>query len=128
MSGRETMIRQQKNTSFGAHEYRDGVSYSEHAKEKDIIEHDDLVNLSVGECFVFLPKPEVRLAKVEIPQAKKDDRNHGFIQAEQKEKKKRNLHYNKNDKQLKNPKKVLERSKRQNSHKKKQKNKDYVKT
>jgi type IV secretory pathway TraG/TraD family ATPase VirD4 len=33
MCGMETVVRQQKNTSFGANEFRDGVSYNEHQQK-----------------------------------------------------------------------------------------------
>ena len=34
MCGSETITRQQKNTSFGANEFRDGVSYNEQQQKK----------------------------------------------------------------------------------------------
>ena len=49
MCGTETVTRQQKNTSFGANEFRDGVSYSEQQQKNPLIEIDDLANLAVGE-------------------------------------------------------------------------------
>ena len=36
--GSETITRQQKNTSFGANEFRDGVSYNEQQQEKPLVE------------------------------------------------------------------------------------------
>jgi hypothetical protein len=80
--GTETINRQQKNTSFGAHEFRDGVSYSEQQQQKDLVEYSDLANLSAGECFVLLPEPKVRIAKLQTPVVNLKDKNHGFIQAE----------------------------------------------
>ena len=80
MSGTETVFRQQKNTSFGAHEFRDGVSYNEHQQRKSLIEYNDLSSLSIGECFMFLPEPKVRLSKMKIPKAKVTDKNPGFLQ------------------------------------------------
>jgi type IV conjugative transfer system coupling protein TraD len=82
MAGRETIYRQQKNTSFGAHEFRDGVSYSEQQQHKDLIEYSDLASLAVGECFALMPEPQVRVVKLEIPEAKLTNKNEGFIQSE----------------------------------------------
>lgn len=80
MSRTETVFRQQKNTSFGAHEFRDGVSYNKHQQRKSLIEYNDLSSLSIGECFMFLPEPKVRLSKMKIPKAKVTDKNPGFLQ------------------------------------------------
>ena len=82
MAGRETIYRQQKNTSFGAHEFRDGVSYSEQQQHKDLIEYSDLASLAVGECFALMPEPQVRVVKLEIPEAKLTNKNEGFVQSE----------------------------------------------
>ena len=79
--GTETIYRQQKNTSFGAHEFRDGVSYSEQQQQKDLVEYSDLANLKPGECFALLPDPSVRMARLQTPEAKVEDRNAGFIQS-----------------------------------------------
>ena len=80
--GRETIYRQQKNTSFGAHEFRDGVSYSEQQQQKDLVEYSDLAGLAVGECFVLLPEPQVRVAKLQVPEVKLPNKNAGFVQSE----------------------------------------------
>jgi type IV conjugative transfer system coupling protein TraD len=80
--GRETIYRQQKNTSFGAHEFRDGVSYSEQQQQKDLVEYSDLAGLAVGECFVLLPEPQVRIVKLQIPEVKLPNKNAGFMQSE----------------------------------------------
>ena len=57
MSGTEIITRQQKNTSFGANEFRDGISYSEQEQKKQMIETSDLASLATGQCYVFLPEP-----------------------------------------------------------------------
>jgi type IV secretory pathway TraG/TraD family ATPase VirD4 len=80
--GRETIYRQQKNTSFGAHEFRDGVSYSEQQQQKDLVEYSDLASLATGECFVLLPEPQVRVVKLQIPEVKLPNKNAGFMQSE----------------------------------------------
>ena len=80
--GRETIYRQQKNTSFGAHEFRDGVSYSEQQQQKDLVEYSDLANLAAGECFVLLPEPQVRIVKLLTPEVKPPNKNAGFIQSD----------------------------------------------
>ena len=79
MSGMETITRQQKNTSFGANEFRDGISYSEHQQKKLLIEPSDLSSLATGECYVFLPEPEVRIAKIQIPHTNAPNKNHSFV-------------------------------------------------
>ena len=78
--GKETIYRQQKNTSYGAHEYRDGVSYSEQQQQKDLVEYSDLASLSTGECLVLLPDPAVRIAKLQTPEVKLNNKNAGFVE------------------------------------------------
>ena len=79
-SGMETITRQQKNTSFGVNEFRDGVSYNEHQQKKPLIETSDLSSLATGSCYVFLPEPEVRIAKINVPHNKINNKHSGFIQ------------------------------------------------
>jgi type IV conjugative transfer system coupling protein TraD len=79
MCGQQTLIRQQKNTSFGANEFRDGVSYSEQHQKKALVEPEDLANLAVGQCYVLLPEPEVRLAKIQTEEVKIKEKNEGFV-------------------------------------------------
>jgi type IV conjugative transfer system coupling protein TraD len=80
--GRETIYRQQKNTSFGAHEFRDEVSYSEQQQQKDLVEYSDLASLATGECFVLLPEPQVRIVKLQTTEVKLPNKNAGFMQSE----------------------------------------------
>jgi type IV conjugative transfer system coupling protein TraD len=80
MCGTETITRQQKNTSFGANEFRDGVSYNEHQQRQSIVELNDLASLGVGECYALLPEPKVRLSKLQTPEDKETDKNEGFQQ------------------------------------------------
>jgi type IV conjugative transfer system coupling protein TraD len=79
MSGMETITRQQKNTSFGANEFRDGISYSEQQQKKLLIEPSDLSSLATGECYVFLPEPQVRMAKIQIPHTTGSNKNDSFV-------------------------------------------------
>jgi type IV conjugative transfer system coupling protein TraD len=83
MCGTETVTRQQKNTSFGANTFRDGVSYSEHQQKQAIVELNDLAALSVGQCYALLPEPEVRLSKIQTPEDKAKDKNQGFVQKQE---------------------------------------------
>lgn len=78
MCGTETIMRHQKNTSFGANEFRDGVSYNEQERKKNLVEYSDLANLKVKECFVLLPEPKVRVARIDVPGAKIPSKNQGF--------------------------------------------------
>jgi type IV secretory pathway TraG/TraD family ATPase VirD4 len=80
MCGSETITRQQKNTSFGANDFRDGVSYQETEKKKELVEYNQLASLAVGECYTLLPEPKVRLSKIQIPRDKAQDITQGFIQ------------------------------------------------
>lgn len=79
MCGLETITRQQKNTSYGANEFRDGVSYNEHQQKQPLVKKEDLASLAVGQCYVLLPEPAVRLSKMQIPEAIVADKNPGFI-------------------------------------------------
>lgn len=81
MCGTETITRQQKNTSFGANEFRDGVSYNEQQTKKELVTQNDISSLAVGECYMLLPEPEVRLAKVQTPESKVAVKNEGFVQS-----------------------------------------------
>lgn len=83
MCGTETVTSQQKHTSFGASDLRDGVSYNEQEHKNALVEADDLANLAVGECYVLLPEPKARLSKVQIPEAKACERHQGFVAREE---------------------------------------------
>ncbi len=56
----------QKNTSYGAHEHRDGISYTEQEKRKPLIESNKFMELATHECFVALPDPKIKLAKIQL--------------------------------------------------------------
>lgn len=81
--GSETITRQQKNTSFGANELRDGVSYNEQQQEKPLVKLEDFTVLGLGECYTLLPEPAVRLSKMQTPEAKVPDKNKGFVEKEE---------------------------------------------
>ena len=75
---------QQKNTSFGANEFRDGISYTEQQRHKTLITTDNLASLADHECFVGLPEPKIRIAKIKVPLVKKaQDIHPGFIMRQQ---------------------------------------------
>ncbi|MGC0372357.1 MAG: hypothetical protein DGJ47_001069 [Rickettsiaceae bacterium] len=80
MCGAEIITRQQKNTSFGANEFRDGVSYTEQEHKKNLVEYSDLASLGVGECYAIFPEPEVRLSKIQTPEVKIIDKAEGFVE------------------------------------------------
>lgn len=82
MCGKEIRIHQQKNTSFGAHEFRDGLSFTEQEKHKDLVTYRDIASLGVGECYMLLPEPKVYLAKVQTPEASIPEKQEGFISAD----------------------------------------------
>ena len=80
MCGTETIIKQQKNTSFGANSFRDGISYNQQELKQNIVELNDLAKLNIGECFTMLPNPDVRIAKINIPQDIQQNKNIHFVQ------------------------------------------------
>jgi len=80
MCGTETVTRQQKNKSFGANTFRDGVSYNEQQQKKALVEIDDLASLSIGECYALLPDPTVRVVRLQTPESKIYIRQSGFIE------------------------------------------------
>jgi len=82
MCGKEIRIHQQKNTSFGAHEFRDGLSFTEQEKHKDLVTYRDIASLGVGECYMLLPEPKVYLAKVQTPESTIPEKQEGFISAD----------------------------------------------
>jgi type IV secretory pathway TraG/TraD family ATPase VirD4 len=82
LSGTSTIIQQQKNTSFGANEFRDGVSYNEKRENIPLIPYDAFTKLGTGECFVFLPEQTVRLSKIQVAKTKIKDKNSYFIEGQ----------------------------------------------
>jgi type IV secretory pathway TraG/TraD family ATPase VirD4 len=83
MCGFETVTKNKKNISFGANELRDGISYGEVEQRKNLVEENDIVHLGVGECYVLLPEPKVRLAKITVPHVSGSDKDEGFVQSAQ---------------------------------------------
>lgn len=79
MCGIQILHQQKQNISFGANEFRDGQSYTEHQQRKHLVEYSDIASLKVGECFVLLPVPEVRLSKITVPISKVKSINKEFI-------------------------------------------------
>lgn len=82
LCGSELINKQQKNTSFGANELRDGVSYTEQEKQKPLVEYSDIASLNVGQCYVLLPEPKARLAKLEVPESIRSKKNEEFVRNE----------------------------------------------
>lgn len=80
LCGRKTTISQQKNTSFGANEFRDGVSYNERSEQSPLIPYEDFAKLSIGECYVILPEISARVVKIQTPEGKVKDKNAWFME------------------------------------------------
>jgi len=81
--GHMEYVTQQKNTSYGANEIRDGISYTEQERKKLLITSNDLATLENLECFVGLPEPAVRIARIKLPPVKFHlESNVGFVQVE----------------------------------------------
>lgn len=57
---------QQQNTSYGDHEFQDGLSYTEQEKKKDLISISDLSNLEVHQAYMLLPEPVVPIVKTKL--------------------------------------------------------------
>ncbi len=55
-----------ENYSYGAHEMRDGVSFSMLEKKKALLSPADLANLANLEAYMKLPESEIRLAKIKV--------------------------------------------------------------
>jgi type IV conjugative transfer system coupling protein TraD len=64
-------LNQQRNISYGAHEFRDGVSYTEQEKKKDLVNVSDLNNLETHQAYILLPEPEIAIAKTKLSIAPK---------------------------------------------------------
>jgi type IV conjugative transfer system coupling protein TraD len=79
MCGTELINKQQKNTSFGANEFRDGVSYTEQEKQKKLVEYSDIAGLEVGECYALLPEPKTRLVKLKVPESRRQHIREEYI-------------------------------------------------
>lgn len=69
--GEVEYLNHQKNTSYGAHEFRDGISYTEQEKKQDLIKVSDLNSLKPNQAFVLLPEPDVAISKVSLEIVKK---------------------------------------------------------
>ena len=95
LCGTTTIISQQKNTSFGANEFRDGVSYNEKKANSPLVSYEEFGKLNVGECYTLLPLSSVRLSRMQVPRAQVADKNLWFDEAEEKE-----LVEDRNDKEL----------------------------
>jgi len=81
--GHMEYVTQQKNTSYGANEIRDGISYTEQERKKLLITSNDLATLENLECFVGLPEPTVRIARIKLPPVKFHlESNVGFVPIE----------------------------------------------
>lgn len=55
LCGNSTIISQQKNTSFGANEFRDGVSYNERKEKTPLVSYEEFGKLNVGEFILCFP-------------------------------------------------------------------------
>jgi len=56
--------KKQKNISFGAHEHRDGESYTEQERSKPLININDFKLLNPLEAYVLLPEAEVAIGRI----------------------------------------------------------------
>lgn len=68
-----------ENTSYGAHEMRDGVSFSKVEKRRPLATPSDLAALEDCEAFVKLPEPAVRVARVKMKYTGGTQLKAGFV-------------------------------------------------
>ncbi|NDE19909.1 MAG: hypothetical protein EB000_05680, partial [Alphaproteobacteria bacterium] len=80
LCGTKITISQQKNTSFGANEFRDGISYNEKQDKLPLVSYEEFGKLRVGECYAILPEKSVRVAKIQIPKAEVPNKNVWFME------------------------------------------------
>ena len=80
LCGTKITISQQKNTSFGANEFRDGISYNEKQDKLPLVSYEEFGKLGVGECYVILPEKSVRVAKIQTPKAEVPNKNTWFME------------------------------------------------
>ena len=80
LCGTKTTVSQQKNTSFGANEFRDGVSYNEKKETSPLVSYEEFGKLNIGECYTLLPLASVRLSRIQVPEAKLKDKNSWFVE------------------------------------------------
>lgn len=81
MFGSIEYSKQQKNTSYGAHEHRDGISYTEQEKKKPLLAINKFIELNDLECFVGLPDPKIKLTRLQLKPVKNVPIVHqGFIE------------------------------------------------
>ena len=64
--GEVEYISQQKNISYGAHEMRDGTSYTEQERKKLLVTPADLAALANLEAYVKLPISDMKVAKIKV--------------------------------------------------------------
>lgn len=81
LCGSVTTISHQKNTSFGANEFRDGVSYNEKREKSPLVSYEEFSKLNIGECYTLLPLESVRVSRIQVSEAKLKDKNSWFIAA-----------------------------------------------
>lgn len=81
LCGTKTTFSQQKNTSFGANEFRDGVSYNEKKETSPLVSYEEFGKLNIGECYTLLPLASVRLSRIQVPEAKLKDKNDWFVES-----------------------------------------------
>ena len=56
--------KKQKNISFGAHEHRDGESYTDQERTKPLIDINDFKLLNPLEAYVLLPEAEIAIGRI----------------------------------------------------------------
>ena len=80
--GKSEYTSSSQTTSYGASEYREGVSIAEVQGTKELITHSDLAALGQGTCFVTMPTELIKVAKITCKKQIKPIVEKAFVEKE----------------------------------------------
>lgn len=79
MIGEHEVLENNEGISFGAHQMRDGVSLTEHKKQKAIVPYSELLNLKDLEAYIKLPE-DYPVSKITFEYKETENKNEPFIE------------------------------------------------
>jgi type IV conjugative transfer system coupling protein TraD len=79
MIGEHEVLENNEGISFGAHQMRDGVSLTEHKKQKAIVPYSELLNLKDLEAYIKLPE-DYPVSKLTFKYKEIESKNEAFIE------------------------------------------------
>lgn len=79
MIGEHEVLENNEGISFGAHQMRDGVSLTEHKKQKAIVPYSELLNLKDLEAYIKLPE-DYPVSKITFKYKETENKNEPFIE------------------------------------------------